>query len=196
MLELPLDFSSAVILEAGPLLLPGPIQGNPVALRAFSDIEQWREFVLGLQLRGSPPDVVRYNNERMLRVLYLSWLDASIIKLAELAALANLEAAINRRYSKKFRGLEAALRYLVKKGGVTDEALVTVQISGGAIVSNLLSKSKDGSGSGLSEIRNRLAHGDPFEAMPWAGLFEVVRGLIDFMYPAPASRSDRALSLP
>jgi hypothetical protein len=186
MLELPLDFLSAVIHEAGPMLLPGPISGNAVALRTFSDIEQWRGFVLGLQLQGSPPDIVQHNYERMLRVLYLAWFDASIVKLAELAALANLEAAIKNRYSKKFKGLEASLRHLIEKGGVTDGALRSVHISGGAIVGNLLRKSKDGNGSSLSEIRNRLAHGDPFETMPWGGLFEVVRDLIDFMYPPPA----------
>jgi hypothetical protein len=185
MLELSLEFSSDANRGAGPLLLPGPIPGNPVALRTFSDIEQWRGFVLGLQLEGHPPDLIHHSYERMLRVLYLAWLDASIIKLAELAALACLEASIKSRYNEKFSGLEAALKYLVGKGGVTDRALRSVQISGGAVVQNLLRNSKDGSGSGLSEIRNRLAHGDPFEATPWAGMFEVVRDLIDFMYSGP-----------
>lgn len=48
---------------------------------------------------------------RMLRALYLAWLDDSVIKLAELAALANLEAAIKARYRLKATDmLESALR--------------------------------------------------------------------------------------
>jgi hypothetical protein len=47
----------------------------------------------------------------MLRVLYLAWLDDSVIKLAELAALANLEAAIKARHRLKATDmLESALR--------------------------------------------------------------------------------------
>lgn len=176
------DFSLPITRESNPLLLPGPIPGNPLALRQFSNIEQWRQYVLGLQLQGQPPQAIRSNYERMLRVLFLAWLDASVVKLAELAALASLEAAIGRRYDKKFRGLETALKYLIEEVGVTDADLHTFRESGGSVVGNLLRKPQNG-GSALSEIRNRLAHGDPFEMIPWGGLFEVVRDLVDFIWP-------------
>jgi hypothetical protein len=180
------DFSLPITRESNPLLLPGPVPGNPVAMRQFTNIEQWRQYVLGLQLQGKPLQAIRSNYERMLRVLFLAWLDVSVVKLAELAALASLEVAIGRRYDKKFRGLETALKYLIEEIGVTDADLRTFRESGGSVVSNLLRKPQNG-GSALSEIRNRLAHGDPFEVTPWSGLFEVVRDLLDFMYPSVPS---------
>jgi hypothetical protein len=176
--------------ENAPLILPGPVLGNPVAIRQFSTLDQWRDYVAGLRLNGNPPEAVERAYEHMLRVLLLAWFDAAVIKLAELAALARLESAIAIRYNKKFRGLEKALEHLVEHGGVTDAALRTFQESGGSIVANLLRKKNGELGSGLSQIRNRLAHGDPFETMPWAGLFEIVRDLIDFMYP----RAEAALT--
>lgn len=144
----------------------------------------WREYVTGLSPLGEPPEVIARGYSRTLRVLYLAWLDASVIKLAELAALANLESAIKCRYHKRFKGLESALNYLVEQVGVTDADLLVVRECSGSVVANLLKM--DHGGPALSEVRNQLAHGDPFETMPRAGLFEVVRDLIDFMYP-PAS---------
>jgi hypothetical protein len=34
----------------------------------------------------------------------------------------------------------------------------------------------------LVEIRNRAAHADPFDTMPWGGLLEVVRDVIEYAY--------------
>jgi hypothetical protein len=34
----------------------------------------------------------------------------------------------------------------------------------------------------LAAIRNSLAHGDPFDDLPWSGLFELVRDLIHYAY--------------
>jgi hypothetical protein len=34
----------------------------------------------------------------------------------------------------------------------------------------------------LSDIRNALAHGDPFDSLPWSGLLELVRDLIQYAY--------------
>jgi len=167
-----------------PLLLPGPVPGNPVAMRQFTTIAQWDAYLKTLRLSGTPPGLLQRDYEHMLRVLALAWWEAPVIKLAELAALARLETAITLRYpGKKFRGLESAMQHLIQSNNVSNSDLRTYRESGGAIVENLLLDRKSPRGTSLSEIRNRLAHGDPFETMPWAGLFEVVRDLIDFMYP-------------
>ena len=182
-------FTAPVTREVEPLLIPGPVPGNPVALRQFRYIEEWQQFILSLRLSGHPPQEIQRHYERMLRVLYLAWLDASVIKLAELAALASLEGTIKWRYQpKQFKGLAAALKHLVTDAGVRDSDLRVVRECGGAVISNLLRSSPPDPAS-LSEIRNRLAHGSPFELSPWGGLFEVVRDLIDFMYPQPESDS-------
>jgi hypothetical protein len=179
------DLSFPIVRGSDPLVLVGPVPGNPAAVLQFTNIEQWRQRVLTLRLLGNSSATIRRNYEHMLRVLFLVWFDGSIIKLAELAALASLEAAIKQRYELKLNGLEASLEHLVNKIGVRDADLRVIRECGGTVVSRLLRKSPP-DGASLSEIRNRLAHGDPFETMPWGGLFEIVRDLIDFMYPPSA----------
>ncbi len=182
-----LDFSIPLFRDSNSLQFPRPVVGQPAAIQQFTDIADWRKYVLDLRLSGSVPEISRRKYDQVLRLLFMAWLDDSIIKLAELGALAALEGAIKARYpDPPLRGLEKALEYLVKTVGVTDEDLRCSRETGMPVVQNILRTSKNGSGSSLSEIRNRLAHGDPFEIMPWAGLFEVVRDLIDFMYPPPA----------
>lgn len=180
-IDLPAVLECPLSRKGDPLHWWGPVPGNPVAPRQFIRLEDWREYVTTLCPSGEPPEVIARGYVRTLQVLYLAWLDAPVIKLAELAALANLESAIVVRYQKRFRGLEAALKHLVEHGGVTDADFRMVRECGGAVVANLLKASKGG--PALSEVRNQLAHGDPFETLPRAGLFEVVRDLIDFMYP-------------
>ena len=183
-----LDFSVPMFRDSEPLQIVGPVPGNPAAIREFTNLADWRSYVLGLQLRGSVPKAFRRYHNQTLRALFLAWLDGGVIQLAELWALATLEGAIKTRYPRinerakeegiKVPGLEYALRYLVNQGGLTDEAL---RESGARVLQNVL---KGGNGSSLSEIRNGLAHGNALGGMPWGGLFEVIRDLIDFMYPA------------
>jgi hypothetical protein len=87
--------------------------------------------------------------------------------------------------------LKQGLEYMVKQDGLTDEKLPIYQKNGGAIVSNLYSVKRDEQTSAgekvdptgtLVGIRNSLAHGDPFDEMPYANLLEVVRDLIGYMY--------------
>jgi len=187
-----LDFSIPIFRDGEPLQIVGPVPGNPAAIREFNNLADWRSYVLGLQLRGSVPKAFRRYHNQALRALFFAWLDDGVIQVAELWALATLEGTIKARYPEmkerakeegiKFPGLEYALRYLVNQGGLTDEAL---RESGARVLQNVL---KDGNGSSLSDIRNGLAHGNALGGMPWGGLFEVIRDLIDFMYPAPSER--------
>ncbi len=180
-----LDFSIPLFRDSDPLVIQSPVPGQPTAILQFTNLADWRRHVLGLRLRGATPPIFRRKHDQALQLLFMAWLDVTVIKLAELGALATFEGACKARYpNQEFRGLENALKYLIEHEGLVDEAFRVYRETGGAIVQNLLPTSKDGSGSGFSEIRNRLAHGDPFEILPWCGLFEIVRDLIDFMYPA------------
>lgn len=177
------DFCVPLFRDSGPLQIVGPVSGNPAAIRQFTELADWRNYVLGLRLRGSVPKLFRHSHNQALRALFLAWIDCGMIQLAELWALATLEGAIKARYPEikqraKPCGLENALQHLVNQGGLTDEAL---RESGARVLQNVL---KGGNGSSLSEIRNGLAHGNALGGMPWGGLFEVTRDLIDFMYPA------------
>ncbi len=180
------DFSVPLFRDNNPLQIVGPGPGNPTMIREFRDLASWRDHVLGLRLRGGAPTIFQQKHDRVLQLLFLAWMEPSIIKLAELGALATLEATIKARYPEagKSWSFSKLLDHLVKQGNLVDSDLPVSRESGCAVVSNLLSDSKIGGGPGLNQIRNRLAHGDPFETMPWAGLFEVVRDVIDFMYPA------------
>lgn len=169
-LRLP-DLFTAESREGNPLSWLLSSSDNPVSVRHFRRFDEWREYVVSLFPAGNAPGPLLRNHERVLRTLYLAWIDESVIKLAELGALANLEAAIKERYrSESFRGLEEALRYLLDQMDARNPEYA-----------NFI---KGASGPALSEIRNRLAHGNPFETLPYAGLFEAVRDLIDLMYPA------------
>ena len=118
------DLAVPLFRESQPLQWVGAVPGNPVSITQFTSMEKWRLHVHGLQLRWDAPEIIRNQHEHMLRVLFLAWMDAVVIKLAELAALATLEGAIKARYPKqRFNGLEAALKHLVEDGGVSDEVL-------------------------------------------------------------------------
>ena len=43
----------------------------------------------------------------------------------------------------------------------------------------------------LAGIRNSFTHGDPFDGMPWGGLLELVRDLIEFAYHSYLQEAQR-----
>ena len=134
------DFSIPLFREAQPLHWVGPIPNNPVGITNFTNIEQWRLHVASLQFQGFAPEPIRAKHEHVLRILFLAWMDVAVIKTAEMALLATLEAAIKMRYPKMGRTttLEGALKHLIEHGRVTDSDLPVVRQSGGAVVKNLL----------------------------------------------------------
>ena len=96
--------------------------------------------------------------------------------------------------------LRDLLKHLVERDGLTDDKIPTVQKYGGAVVRNLY-ETDEAREARLYEvqgdrkvkrameavppmtidaIRNRAAHGDPFDTLPWGGLLEVVRDLIHY----------------
>lgn len=81
--------------------------------------------------------------------------------------------------------MKQGLEYMV---GLVDGKLPIVQKYGGSVVSNLYRVRQNGQVDKIDQtgtlvgIRNSLAHGDPFDAMPYGSLLEIVRDLIDYMY--------------
>ncbi len=169
-----LDFSIPIFRDSDPLQIAAFEPGNPVPVRQFTDLGDWRNHVLKLRLSSAVLKAIRDKHDQVLRTLFMAWFHPDVVKLAELGALAVLERGIRMRYStRKFKaGLTFPLRYLLECGGVRDEDLRTYPGAGVGVVQNLLRACKERSRESLCEIRNRLAHGDPFEITPWAGLFE------------------------
>ncbi|MGY4281049.1 hypothetical protein ACVWXO_000269 [Bradyrhizobium sp. LM2.7] len=112
----------------------------------------------------------------------LGWVDFSVVKAGELAALTALELALMDRYgarvSKGKRSFAALLKYMVESDGLTDAQIPMATRCGGTAVGQLTGETRPT----LAERRNTLAHGDPFEGLPTGGLLELVRDLINFAY--------------
>jgi hypothetical protein len=117
------------------------------------------------------------------QTLYLlGWVDFSVVKAGELAALIALELAMMDRYggriSKSKRIFATLLKYMVDSDGLTDAQIPMVVRCGGSAVGQLIGETHPT----LAERRNALAHGDPFDGLPTGGLLELVRDLINFAY--------------
>ena len=170
-------------------------------LLEFHHITDWRNYLLGLQIRSAKvPTIHSEAYHAALRMLLLAWVEPTVIKPAELQALQSLEGALIGMYFQpvfereqvkhektrekcggckkcllcatlvrdKFRpGLDKLLNYMVAHDGLDPV---------------LHSASKNADGGVLSIIRNALAHGDIFNGLPWGGLFEAVREVMEHAY--------------
>lgn len=165
-----------------PVLLVWPMPGNPGGFVRFEKATDWRRFVEGLGVDTRIPDVVRAKFARAQTLYMLGWVDFSVVKAGELAALIALELAVMDRYggriSKGKRSFAALLKYIVDSDGLTDAQIPVVARCGGTAVGQLTGETRPT----LAERRNTLAHGDPFEGLPTGGLLELVRDLINFAY--------------
>jgi hypothetical protein len=125
---------------------------------------------------------VRAKYARAQTLYLLGWVDFSVVKAGELAALIALELALMDRYggqlAKSKRSFSALLKYMVDVEGLTDAQIPMVARCGGAALGQLTGEMHPT----LAERRNALAHGDPFDGLPTAGLLELVRDLINFAY--------------
>ncbi len=159
--------------------------------------------------------------ERAIKLHLLAWADMDLIQTGELVALTALELVLKDRYlheavvprreavlreaNKEERELYKSeldraeqpsfsdlLKFLVIHDDLTDDKLPICRRAGaGSVIAGLIGDVKPG----LAGIRNRMAHGHPFDTLPWAGLLEVVRDLIEYPYrdwPADVAAPDRS----
>jgi hypothetical protein len=165
-----------------PVLMAWPMPGNPGGFLRFEKAADWRRFVEGLGIDTRIPDIVRGKFARAQTLYMLGWVDFSVVKAGELAALIALELAVMDRYggriSKGKRSFATLLKYMVDSDGLTDAQIPMVTRCGGTAVGQLTGETRPT----LAERRNTLAHGDPFEGLPTGGLLELVGDLINFAY--------------
>lgn len=167
----------------GPLTLVWPVPGNPAGNLLFSEAAEWQRFVQSLGLRQGIPQTVAMKFRRAQMLYFLAWLYFDLIKAGELVALATLELALNDRYGDKvkkrgsYRSFADLLAYMTQDG-LTDAEIPMIVRSGGSAIGFISGRSKPF----LAEIRNRQAHGDPFDGFPYGGLLELVRDLIEYAY--------------
>ncbi len=167
-----------------PLLLAWPTQGNAGGFISFEKITDWRAFVESLAIDARIPEIVRAKYARAQTLYLLGWVDFSVVKAWELAALIALELGLMDRYggriAKNKRSFAAMLRYMVEVDGLTDAQIPMVVRCGGSAVGQLIGDIHPT----LAERRNAMAHGDPFDGLPTGGLLELVRDLINYAYRA------------
>lgn len=165
-----------------PMLLAWPTQGNAGGFIQFEKAADWHAFIDGLGIDPRIPDIVRVKFARAQKLYLLGWVDFSVVKAGELAALIALELALTDRYgghiSKNKRSFAALLKYMVDSDGLTDTQIPMVVRCGGTALGQLTGETHPT----LAERRNSLAHGDPFDGLPTGGLLELVRDLINFAY--------------
>ena len=165
-----------------PLTLVWPATGNPAAFMHFDRAEAWRAFIADLGIDQRIPAITQQKFARAQTLYLLGWIDFSLVKAGELAALIALELAVMDRYgghlSKSKRGFAALLKYMVEVEGLTDNDIPMVVRCGGTAIGQLVGDVNPT----LAERRNALAHGDPFDGLPTGGLLELVRDLINFAY--------------
>jgi len=133
----------------------------------------WRAFIEGLAIDARIPNIVRAKFTRAQTLYLLGWIDFSVLKAGELAALIALELALMDRYggrvSKNKRSFAALLKFMVDSDGLTDAQIPMAVRCGGTAIGQLTGESRPT----LSERRNALAHGDPFDGLPTGGLLEL-----------------------
>jgi hypothetical protein len=204
----PADITSVELDRSDcPFVIPWPQPGNLAAVLTFHQFSEWQAFVTARGLHPAIPQIVRDKYRRAQRLYLFAWIDADLVKAGELVALTALELALKDRYGALFchryaragakskpraPSLHQLLEHLVIGEGLTDAELPFIGRYGGSIIPVLLkdptvSQSSVDAGNPrltLAEIRNSLAHGEPFDGFAWSGLLELVRDLIEYAYRA------------
>lgn len=178
-----LDRSQITLSDRGdPQLLAWPIQGDAGGFISFDKVADWRAFVESLAIDARVPEIVRANYARAQPPYLLGWVDFSILKAGELAALIALELGLMDRYggqiTKSKRNVAALLRFMVKSDALNDDRIPMIVRCGGTAVGQLIGATHPT----LAERRNTLAHGDPFDGLSTGGLLDLVRGLGNYAY--------------
>ena len=100
------DFSHIALQDRDvPVILLWPASGNAGAFRSFGHPAAWRTFIEGFGINQGIPQIIQAKFARAQTLYLLSWIDITLIKAGELAALVALELAVMDRYGGKvFKG--------------------------------------------------------------------------------------------
>ncbi|CAG1016036.1 MAG: hypothetical protein F9K19_06380 [Rhizobiaceae bacterium] len=79
-------------------MLAWPTQGNPGGFISFEKLTDCGAFVESFAFAARIPEIVRAKYGRELTLYLLGWVDFSVLKAGELAALIALELALMDRY--------------------------------------------------------------------------------------------------
>lgn len=191
----------------GSRTLPWPSPKLLGGLVTFADFAEWQQVILSFRLSTGVPLNMVGLFDRALKLYLAAWLDFDLVTAGEMAALATLEHSLRDCYLSDFRDrhnkkvvaraksekrspkleenfrpesirLDALLKHMYQRDGLTDDQLPCVRKYGGSIM-RLLTDEADPK---LAEMRNVRMHGNPFGSGYQSGLLEVVRDLIEYAY--------------
>lgn len=187
-----------------PITVPWPTPGHPAWIHEFSEKEAWLNFLQGHDLHPAVPLPTRTLYRRAQKLYAYAWLEGDFIKAGELVAMAALEGGLKDCYGSAFArepSLARLIEYMVEHDGLADEtfpfslrinaSVVSILYEGQADRDERMKRSKEAKRvngfvplppTTLASIRNELAHGDPFGGLPWSGLLEIVKDLIEYGY--------------
>ncbi len=159
----------------------GTGQPNTILPR-FMQITEWRDYLLSLKIQSNKVPLVHVDAfHAALRMMLLAWVEPMVIQPAELQALRSLESALIGPYYEEALVLAKEKNPKLKRekfkpslGKLLDYAVEYDQLD-----AMLHSVRKKENGNALSVIRNALAHGDLFNTLPWCGLFEAVKAVME-----------------
>jgi hypothetical protein len=156
----------------------------------FNDIAEWRDYLDSCRIRSRRVHPI-YDSQFCvaLRTMLFAWVDASMIKVAEMAALRALESSLQYNY---YQPLLAANPPRKKKPTEQQGQLPPPEPTRFGLAMYLdYAERHDGlstvypfatfkeNANALNRIRNGLTHGDIFSGFPWGGLLETVREIIE-----------------
>lgn len=167
----------------------------------FQHVTEWRDYLLSLQIQSTnvPTSHVRAFHDA-LRLMLLAWIEPATIKSAELQALRSLEAALTGMYFQSIFEREQTKHKKAREkcGGCKKcvlcstlsrdkfkpwlEKLLDYMAAHDDLDPKLHNECKKKTGSALNVIRNGLAHGNVFNTLPWGGLFESVKAVMEHAY--------------
>jgi hypothetical protein len=196
------SLAGQLVPQAASFTLPWPQPGQPAGFRTFETLAEWTSCVDDLGLHQGIPEIVTAKYRRAQKLYLLAWLDIDLIKAGELVAFTALELALNDCYGNKVtvrgkprkpsmmskpqgKAFADLLDHMVTKDGLTDAEIPMIARYGGTVVDRLRLNRAGGppvARPTLSEIRNDLAHGYPFDGFPRSDVLELVRDLIHYAY--------------
>lgn len=167
----------------------------------FNDIAAWRDFLYTFRIRSHRvPAVYAEQFHAALRIMLFAWTDGCVLKAAELMAASALEGCLKAVYYEK---LPAAERQDEKSPDEEQKQrrkrkqkrFYLADYLEYAVEHDNLSEvypydDYKGKPNALNLIRNGIAHGYPYSNLPWGGLLETVRDIIEHAFRGYPECSD------
>lgn len=156
----------------------------------FNNIAEWRDYLDSCRIRSRRVHPI-YASQFLLaqRIMLFAWVDAGMIKVAEMAALRALESSLQYSYyqlliaenpprKKKPPKQQGQLSAPEPTRFGLAKYLEYAELHDGLSTVYPFTAFKENANA-LNRIRNGLTHGDIFSGFPWGGLMETVRDIIE-----------------